>query len=170
MRGYPKGTAWSIAPRLSERKNIPLALYRKREVLGPNITSGDVLSSKSYTEFIQTVASSNKWKYKGKTVMLIDHMAVSQSEHTGLFFEQMNNTVFIGSPTAGANGDVTRFEIPGGMILNFSGQGVWHADGRQLQRLGLQPHVVVRPTIKGIRAGKDEVLDKAVEWINANVK
>jgi C-terminal processing protease CtpA/Prc len=170
MRGYPKGTAWSIAPRLTDKKNVPLALFRKPEILSPNIKRGDLLSNKSYTEFIQTVASSDKWKYKGKTIMLINHQAVSQSEHTGLFFESVNNTIFIGSPTVGANGDVTRFEIPGGMFLNFSGQGVWHADGRQLQRVGLQPHVYVQPTIKGIRSGKDEVLDKAIDWINKNVK
>ena len=170
MRGYPNGTAWSIAPRLTERQNVPLAMFRKTEVFVPNIAIGDLVSNKSYTEFIQTVASSDKWKYKGKTVMLINQNAISQSEHTGLFFESVNNTTFIGSPTAGANGDVTNFIIPGGMSLSFSGQGVWHADGRQLQRLGLQPHVTIKPTIKGIRSGKDEVLNKATEWINENVR
>lgn len=170
MRGYPKGTAWTIAPRLTDRKNVPLALFRKPEALSPNVQTGDMLFSKSYTDFVQTVAPTEKWKYKGKTVMLIDQNAVSQSEHTGLFFESVNGTTFIGSPTVGANGDVTNFQIPGEMFLSFSGQGVWHANGSQLQRVGLQPHVWVRPTIKGVRAGKDEVLDKAVEWIHRNVK
>ncbi len=170
MRGYPKGTAWSIAPRLTEKKDVPLALFRRPEILSPNIKRGELLSYRSYTEFIQTVASSDKWKYKGKTIMLINHNAISQSEHTGLFFESVNNSIFIGSPTAGANGDVTNFAIPGGMFLYFSGQGVWHSDGRQLQRVGLQPQVFVKPTIKGVRAGKDEVLDKAIEWISKNVK
>lgn len=169
MRGYPNGTAWSIAPRLTEKKNIPLALFRKPEILSPNIQAGDLLARKSYTEFIQTIAPSDKWKYKGKTVMLINQNAVSQSEHTGLFFESVNNTTFIGSPTVGANGDVTNFQVPGEMLLHFSGQGVWHVNNNQLQRVGLKPHVLVRPTIKGIREGKDEVLDKAIEWISKNL-
>ena len=97
--------------------------------------------------------------------MLIDERAISQSEHTGLFFEAANRTKFIGSPTAGANGDVTNFSLPGGISVHFSGQGVWHPDGRQLQRLGLQPDIEARPTLAGIRAGKDEVLDKAVEYL-----
>jgi hypothetical protein len=42
---------------------------------------------------------------------------------------------------------------------------VRHADGRQLQRTGLQPDVEVRPTIAGIREGKDEVLEKALAYI-----
>ncbi len=169
MRGYPNGTAWTIAPRLTEKQNVAVAKFRKNELLSPNVASGDILSNKSYTELIQTIAPTDQWKYMGKTVMLIDQNAQSQSEHTGLFFESVNNTIFIGSQSAGANGDVTNFRIPGNMTLNFSGQGVWHADGRQLQRIGLVPHVLVKPTIQGIRSNKDEVLDKAVEWINENV-
>jgi C-terminal processing protease CtpA/Prc len=60
---------------------------------------------------------------------------------------------------------VTNLSIPGGTYVSFTGQGVWHADGRQLQRLGLQPAVEVRPTLAGIRAGRDEVLEKAVEYL-----
>ena len=97
--------------------------------------------------------------------MLIDERTISQAEHTGLFFEAANGTKFIGSPTQGANGDVTNFWLPGGISVRFSGQGVWHADGRQLQRVGLQPTVEVRPTLAGIRAGKDEVLDRAIEYL-----
>jgi len=76
-----------------------------------------------------------------------------------------NGTKFIGSPTQGANGDVTNLSVPGGIVVRFSGQGVWHADGRQLQRVGLQPTVEVHPTLAGIRAGKDEVLDKAIKYL-----
>ena len=169
MRGYPNGTAWSIAPRLTEEKNVPLALFRKREVLHPNIREGEVLSTRAYTEFIQTISASTQWKYQGKTVMLINHDAVSQSEHSGLFFKSVDSTTFIGTPTMGANGDVTNFEIPGGMFLSFSGQGVWHVDGKQLQRLGLQPDVYVAPTIEGIRQGKDEVMERAIHWIEQNI-
>jgi len=97
--------------------------------------------------------------------MLIDDRTICQAEHTGLFLEAANGTTFIGSPTMGANGDVTSLSIPGGAYVSFTGQGVWHADGQQLQRLGLQPTVEVRPTLAGIRDGKDEVLEKAVEYL-----
>jgi C-terminal processing protease CtpA/Prc len=40
---------------------------------------------------------------------------------------------------------------------------VRHADHRQLQRIGLQPDVPVRPTLAGIRAGRDEVLERALQ-------
>jgi hypothetical protein len=44
--------------------------------------------------------------------MQINEFAGSQAEQTGLFFEAANGTKFIGSPTAGANGDLTNFTVP----------------------------------------------------------
>jgi hypothetical protein len=31
--------------------------------------------------------------------------------------------------------------------------------------VGLQPDVLARPTLAGIRAGRDEVLEKAIEYL-----
>jgi hypothetical protein len=64
-----------------------------------------------------------------------------------------------------ANGDVTNFYVPGGIVISFSGQAVRHADGRQLQRKGLVPDVPVTPTIKGIQTGRDQVLEAAVKYL-----
>ncbi len=49
----------------------------------------------------------------------------------------------------------------------FTAMAVSHADGRQLQRLGVQPDIEVRPTVQGIRNGQDEVLDKAIEFLSS---
>lgn len=98
--------------------------------------------------------------------MLIDEHAQSQAEHTALFFESARPDItFIGAPTAGANGDVTNMVLPGNIKVSFSGHGVRHADGRQLQRLGIQPTIMVKPTIKGILQGRDEILDAAVDFL-----
>ena len=103
--------------------------------------------------------------FQGKVVVLIDERAISQAEHTGLFLEATCGPTFVGSPTAGANGDVTLCALPGGVSVLFSGHDVRHADGRQLQRVGLVPTIEVRPTIQGLRAGKDEVLERALRFI-----
>ena len=157
MRGYPKGTAWSIGPRLQQAPGTVYAALFERSV----IDSGEP----SRITFKQPLPKNHgKWIYRKPTYMLIDHQAISQAEHTGLFFEAANGTQFIGTETAGANGDVTNLCLPGDLCLYFTGHDVRHADGRQLQRVGLTPHVRVSPTIAGIRAGKDEVLDRAVEY------
>ena len=163
MRGYPKGTAWSIAPRLSERPAPAAALFRKPLVMASEV---DVTDQRTTAQFVQRIPRSEKWKYRRQTVMLIDERAVSQAEHTGLFLRAANGTRFVGSPTNGANGDVTWFFVPGDIRVSLTGQGVRHPDGSQLQRVGLVPDMEVRPTIAGIRAGRDEVLERAVEYVN----
>jgi C-terminal processing protease CtpA/Prc len=140
-------------------------MFKRRDPMSPDLPNGELLSSQEVTTFLQRLPRTDKFRYHGKTVLLIDERTISQAEHTGLFFEAANGTKFIGSPTQGANGDVTNLSVPGGIYVRFSGQGVWHADGRQLQRIGLQPDVEAHPTLAGIRAGKDEVLDEAVEYL-----
>jgi C-terminal processing protease CtpA/Prc len=162
MRGYPNGTAWRLAPRLNRRGAEVAALFRRREV------SADAfgLADAGYY-FAQPIpkAAEGDWVYPGETVMLIDERAISQAEHTGLFLEAASGTVFVGEPTAGANGDVTNFPLPGGIRVSFTGHDVRHADGRQLQRLGLQPDVPAAPTLAGLRAGRDEVLERALAYL-----
>jgi C-terminal processing protease CtpA/Prc len=158
-RSYPQGTAWAIAPRLTEQREVAAARFQRPLAFSPDTLERSVHS------FVQTLPGTTKWRYLNPTVMLVDERTISQAEHTGLFFEAANGTKFIGSPTVGANGDQTFVLLPGNIPAAFTGHDVRHADGRQLQRVGLQPHVLVLPTIAGIRAGKDEVLERAVRYI-----
>jgi C-terminal processing protease CtpA/Prc len=159
MRGYPQGTAWSIAPRLADQPGKVNAQFRT------NVVSAAPVEGGLRQEFFeQRIPINNKPRYPGKTIMLIDERAISQSEHSGLMYKTANGTVFIGSPTTGANGDVTSFTVPGGIRINFSGHDVRWPDGKQLQRVGLLPDIEVKPTIAGIRAGRDEVLERAVQY------
>lgn len=161
MRGYPDGTAWVLGPRLVKQKPakpIVAAHFFPPFWRGPH---------RFKLSFDQTLGPSDKPSYQGKVVMLIDEWAVSQAEHTCLFFSAATDVTFIGSATTGANGDVTNLVLPGNLIVQFTGQEVRWPDGRQLQRVGVKPHVEVRPTIAGIRAGQDEVLEAAIAYLDA---
>jgi C-terminal processing protease CtpA/Prc len=166
MRGYPQGTAWAIAPRLSEKKNVTAAIFRRPLQAATNFDDEDLSGVAPDYTFEQKIPPTNGVVYKGKVVMLINEFAISQSEHTCLFFEAATSITFIGSPTNGANGDVTNFVLPGGIYVNFSGHDVRHGDGRQLQRVGIQAHIKVEPTPKGISEGRDEVLEAALKHLD----
>ena len=165
LRNYPQGTAWAIAPRLNVKGARYGALYHRQLLDGFLQVDDDQLQDNGRVSFHQPLPKAAKWIYKGKTVTLIDERTISQAEHSGLYFEAACSTIFIGSFTAGANGDFTNFTLPGGLTVRFSGHDVCHADGRQLQRIGLVPNIEVRPTIKGIRENKDEVLERAIKFI-----
>ncbi len=167
MRGYPQGTGWLIAPRLASQAQVAAARFRRPLALAPPGVSGDTGPLGAASEFVQYLPEPAGPRYTGATVLLIDERAMSQAEHLGLFLEAANKTTFVGSATAGANGDISSFTVPGGITVTFSGQEVRHADGRPLQRVGLTPHVEVKPTIAGVRAGRDEVLERALEYLGA---
>ncbi len=157
MRGYPNGTAWALTPYLNTRGARYGAVFER------NLVSGEDETARY--KFFQELPRASVPLYRGRTVMLIDERAISQAEHTGLFLEAANGTTFIGSPTAGANGDITNLLLPGGISVTFTGHDVRHVDGAQLQRVGLRPHVYVRPTLDGLRTGRDEVLERALRYL-----
>ncbi len=167
MRGHSSVTAWSVASRLVNSTDVPAAIFNGPLALTPDISQGDAVSQTASYFFVQTISLGDKPTYKGKTVMLIDESTMGEAEHAGLLLEAANKTDFIGTPSAGADGGVSSFIVPGGITIEFSGQDVRHANGGQLQRLGLQPVVTVSPTASGIRAGRDEVLDEALEYLRA---
>ena len=47
----------------------------------------------------------------------------------------------------------------------ISGIGVFYPDHRPTQRIGIVPDVEAKPTIAGIKAGRDEVLETAIRQI-----
>ncbi len=167
MRGYPNGTAWSIAPRLTEKQNVIAAQFSRPLLEATSLTNSEIDSA--HYSFAQRIPERQGDVYKGKVVVLINEDAISQAEHTCLFFESATNVTFIGTPTAGANGDVTQMVLPGNLTVSFSGHNVRHADGRQLQRVGIQPTIRVEPTIRGLVDGRDEILEAAIKFLQKGV-
>ncbi len=104
--------------------------------------------------------------YKGKIVILINETTQSQAEYTTMAFRVGPNVTVIGSTTAGADGNVSRLYLPGGISTMISGINVLYPNGKETQRIGIVPDIEVTPTIEGIKLGKDELLLKAIELIN----
>jgi C-terminal processing protease CtpA/Prc len=103
--------------------------------------------------------------YSGKVVVLVDEVTLSQAEYTTMAFRAAPRTVVVGSTTAGADGNVSQISLPGGLRTAISGIGVFYPDKRPTQRVGIVPDVEIRPTIAGIRTGRDEVLEEGVRQI-----
>lgn len=106
--------------------------------------------------------------YRGKIAILVDETTQSQAEFTAMALRAMPNAVVVGSTTAGADGEAPTFSLPGGLSTMITVIGVFYPDHRPTQRIGIIPDVVVRPTIKGIAAGRDEILESAVHLIDGS--
>lgn len=111
------------------------------------------------------VGGENKNYYKGKIVVIVNECTQSNGEFTAMALRKYPNAVVIGENTIGADGDVAVINLPGGLTTSITGIGIYTPEGEETQRVGIKPDIYVEPTIKGIRAGKDELFDKAIEII-----
>ncbi|MCM1988260.1 S41 family peptidase [Oceanirhabdus seepicola] len=131
------------------------------------ITSGSLKrpGEFSFTETL-TVGGMGKEHYKGKVIIIINEKAISQPEYTTMALRVAPNATVIGDNTAGADGNVSHIILPGKVFTTISGIGIYYPDGEETQRIGIVPDIKIKPTIKGIREGRDELLEKAIELIN----
>lgn len=158
MRRYPVGGSWLLGQKIAGRSFD----FARLEFIVYDGSTGRF----SRREELQSLPSiSGKSAYQGKIAMLVGSGTQSAAEHVCLIMESAADVTFIGSPSSGANGNISDAILPGGIRVIFTALGVRHLDGRQLQRKGIQPDIHVERTIEGVRQGKDEVLEKAIEFL-----
>ncbi|MFB2118966.1 S41 family peptidase [Parapedobacter sp. 2B3] len=108
--------------------------------------------------------------YRGKVVILVNEVTQSSAEFHAMAYRVHPNATVMGSTTAGADGNVSPIVLPGGISTAISGIGVYYPDGRETQRVGIVPDVVVVPTVAGVKTGRDDVLERAVQFINDSAR
>jgi carboxyl-terminal processing protease len=154
VRNYPNGTLYQIADFLNKQK-VPFAKFTI-----PDLSYPGVFTKSAYT---YSCGKKNNDYYKGKVILLFNETSQSHAEFTLMALKTAPNVIGIGSQTAGADGNVSVITFPGGYKTWMTGIGVYYPDGGETQRIGIVPDIVVTPTIDGIKNGKDEVLEKALE-------
>ena len=164
-RGSMQDLGRPLAAHVVTNTDAPAAIVTGPLALTPDLASNGRLTSTASFFRVEALPAAAGLAYKGKTLMLIDERTREEAEHTGLYLEAANNTAFVGSASAGADGKTERFVVPGGITITYSSTDVRHGNAGKLQRLGLQPAESVSPTLEGIRAGRDEVLERAVAYI-----
>jgi C-terminal processing protease CtpA/Prc len=98
-----------------------------------------------------------------KKVFLTNGSAISYAETTMGIVEYYKLGEIVGSPTAGTNGNINPFELPGGYALVWTGMKVLKHDGSQHHGIGILPTIPATPTQAGVAAGRDEVLERGIE-------
>lgn len=102
--------------------------------------------------------------YKGKVVLLVNAHSQSMSEYFTMFLQTIPGSVTVGSQTAGADGDVTKIQLPYASFY-ITGAGICYPDGTNAQRNGVKIDEVVEPSAEGIMRGEDEQLQKAIDYL-----
>jgi C-terminal processing protease CtpA/Prc len=128
-------------------------------------TAGDLTNPGAFRWTATVSLTPRTPSFTGTVVILVDEVSQSQAEYTAMAFRVAPGAIVVGSTTAGADGNVSSIPLPGGVEGMISGIGVFYPDGTPTQRVGIVPDLVVRPTVEGIRAGRDEVLEAGVSYV-----
>jgi hypothetical protein len=98
-----------------------------------------------------------------KIVYIINGSAISYAESCLGYIEGYKLATIVGQPSAGTNGNINPFELPGGYTISWTGMKVLKHNGSQHHGIGIIPNVYVEKTITGVIEGRDEFLEKAIE-------
>ena len=158
FRGYPSGLSpvflqhLTAAPIQSAQWRIPVITRPDRQEWGYNVSHWnlDPLSP----------------RLTGKIAFVTDGRAISYAESCMGIVEAYKMGAIVGGPTAGTNGNVNPFTLPGGYRLIWTGMQVLKHDGSRHHGVGILPTVPVTRTLAGVAAGRDELLEKAIEVVS----
>ncbi|MCC9167344.1 S41 family peptidase [Pontibacter harenae] len=156
LRGYPKGNHELI------QYLLPTADTSKQWMQVPQLVYPDQEKIVGYQKF-GWLMKPKKPQLTAKVIFLTDGSAISYAESYMSFIEHYKLATIVGQPTAGTNGNINPFLLPGGYQIPWTGMKVQKHDGSQLHGVGIIPDVFVEKTIKGVRENRDEFLEKAIE-------
>src|SRR5690606_7926089 len=113
--------------------------------------------------------ATNRWtllplapRFRGRAVFITDGRAISYAETLMGIVEHYRLGEIVGQPTGGVNGDQHPFSLPGGFDVYWTGRRVDKHDGSPLHNVGVLPTVPVERSLEGVRAGRDELLERAL--------
>lgn len=153
LRNYPNATAWSIADYLYPQR-ISFAKAMIPDVTYPG----------TYYWYIDSLGTSaNSTPYQGKVIVLMNEETQSQAEYSCMILSQMPDVAKVGSQTAGADGNITYFQLSQDLHAGFTSIGIFYPNGDSTQRIGIVPDSISYPTQAGLLHHRDEVLEKALE-------
>jgi C-terminal processing protease CtpA/Prc len=158
LRGYPgKVSAVFIAhlidePVTSAQWHVPLVYRPDRE--------------RMTFRFSNWTIQPKEPRLTDRVAILTDGRAISAAETYLGIIEHYQLAHIVGSATAGTNGNVNPIRLPGGYTISWTGMKVLKHDGSRHHGVGILPTIPVHRTIRGVAAGRDEVLERGIEAVS----
>jgi hypothetical protein len=158
LRGYPSNVSTVILQHLVRDNSARSAQFLIPKIVLPN-QQGFVWEDSGWP--LPPAAP----RLEGKIAFLTGGSSISYAETYMGIVENYHLAEIVGGPTAGTNGNVNPFTLPGGYGLRWTGMKVLKQDGSQHHGVGILPTVPVSRTLQGIAEGRDEILEKAIEVV-----
>ena len=158
-RGYPKHN-YEFITHLMQRNDTTTSWMQIPEFIYPD---HEKVAGYYKANWIHIMKARKPYLGNKKIVYIIDGSAISYAESCLGYIEGYKLAILVGQPTAGTNGNVNPFDLPGGYTISWTGMKVLKHNGSQHHGIGILPTVYVNKTIQGIKENRDEFYDKAIE-------
>ncbi|MBD0366633.1 MAG: S41 family peptidase, partial [Flavisolibacter sp.] len=155
LRHNPGGDFTYSFPELGQLTRQKILVFSSRTKNGPG--------KNDFTPWYQWYIEPKGTYFSKKVVLLTDRYTVSAAERTALAFKAMPGVTLIGEPTSGALSTMIGRELANGWYYTLSTQQVKAFNGAFYEGKGVPPDIVVKNTLQEISAGKDRVLETALQ-------
>lgn len=139
--------------------------YPDNEEVGPYY-KGDAW----YEEPVKEIKPTDVEKILVPLVILTSHNTGSAAEDLLIFMDKMDHVSLVGQRTHGSTGQPIEFNLPGGGAARVCSLRCTYPDGREFVGYGVQPDVLIEPTVESFRRDVDLVLLKGLEVISFQIK
>ncbi|MCK5857454.1 MAG: hypothetical protein KAG64_08190 [Bacteroidales bacterium] len=162
FRGYPKLRPDDWIPHLIDKKTSISNLFFTEEIIYPSHSKNKLRSYPDRAFYPKEPTLNSNFIY------LINDKAVSAAETYLYYLRELNTSIFVGQPTAGTTGTMTNFTLRGGYSISFTGMLAKEANGELFH--GIMPDIKVNTTMEGLKQGEDELMEKAINYIQTKYK
>ena len=145
---------------------IPNTTYQTRVYSGTWMAWGRLHQLQPTDNESWTLEPAAKRWYEGPCALLIGPRTFSAAEDWTGYWRACKIGPVIGMPTGGSTGQPIVFALPGGGSARVCTKRDLLPDGTEFVGFGIKPDIQVPKTLKGIRAGRDEQLERAVAEIS----
>ena len=158
LRGYPKPRSERLL-RLLIDQPVRSAQWRRPVTAWPN--RHQVVFDRS-----AWFLSPERPAIKAPVAFITDARAISYAESCMAIVKAFGLGTIVGAPTAGANGNNNPSLMAGGLRVGWTGMRVLNHDGSTHHTVGVAPDIPTTRTRAGIKDGRDELLERAVEHVS----
>ena len=103
--------------------------------------------------------------YSKPVVVLTSAQTFSAAEDFVVAFDAMKRGTLIGETTGGSTGQPLLFAVPGGIMARVCAKRDTYPDGQEWIGTGIEPDIEVYPKVADLQAGRDTVLEAALEYL-----
>jgi C-terminal processing protease CtpA/Prc len=167
--GGSSGYGFSILSYLTDKTYHP-GTYQSRTYSAVGRARGaGVKFEPLYTDYTEGPAGAGRL-YTKPVAVLISGETFSAAEDFCSAYVGLKRGALVGEPTGGSTGQPFAFAVPGGIMARVCTKRDAYPDGTEWNGIGIQPTVLVRPTVAALQAGQDPVLAAALRYLKAPVK